>query len=229
MKLDWNDIDEKIMGYKGVSVSYPISHPILPVKETPELFGLMAHLIADGSVSERGVPEYINSSKELIENLKSILEKTFGGVRGKTYYRKRDKVYFFRFSRIIPILLRHFYGPINFDSERALLPKRIFELPPGFVSEVVRVFVDDEGAVRDTRIIISLKNKGLIFQLDRLIKNLVGEDSTTVTRRKNVFWVLTVRASALPKFGTVVVLKHPEKALALSYALKKLDARHVGQ
>ena len=227
--LKWNVAEKIVISYKGVGVSEPITEPILPVRESPELFGLIAHLIGDGSVSREGVPQYINSQKASIENLKNILRRTFGEVQGKVYFRRVGKTYFYRFSRTIPLLLRHFYGSINFDSEKALLPERIFKLPEEFACEVIRAFVDDEGSIRDTRIVIALKNKELIFQLNRLLTKLLGENSTRITYRGENYWVVTIRAGVLPKLSEKIRLKHPHKSDALAHAVNKLQVQRRGK
>jgi len=224
LNLNWFELEKTILAYKGVNTSLPIRNPILPIKETPKLFGIITHLICDGCVNKNGVPMYINSNKNLLDNFASLLKKTFGGIN-ITISKLQGKCYQYVFQKIIIELITNFYD-VRFDSMKAYFPKEIFHLPKNFAYSVIRAIVDDEGCVRDRGIVISMKNKRLIFQIRKIIISVFRQDSVNFPyRRKDTnCWDVIIKPSALKKFGDKINLIHLEKREYLERIIKKRDS-----
>lgn len=224
----WKFIEENTVAYKSASTGNPITSPVLPIKETPELYELIGHLICDGHVSKSGIPGYTNITPELIENIKELLSKIFGNVHGNLVRaHSSDKCFHYYFSKTVYDIIHHFYG-IEFGSLTASLPNEVFDLPESFGRSMIRAVVDDEGTVRDNRIPVMMKNKQLLTQLRKLLVNMLGEDSVSVpymtTENR---WVLAVKSRGMREFMKKVKLVHPRKGQDLEYAVKK--TRRTGQ
>jgi hypothetical protein len=67
------EIEREILAYKARSTSKPIWQPVLPLRDTPALAELYAHLVADGGVSKGSIPHYVNSSPVLIRRFSRLL------------------------------------------------------------------------------------------------------------------------------------------------------------
>lgn len=219
-KLDWNEIEKNVVAYKGPNLSLEVRNPKLPVIESPELFAIIAHLIADGSVNKNGIPIYTNSNKELIDNFQKLIRFVFGDIQG-SLYKSRSGSYQFRYSRIIADLISSFYD-ISFNSLTANIPSRIKELPAEFSISFVRAFADDEGNVDfNHRINVYSKNKKILEDIRYLLKRkLMFKDVTPVlTRLKNHFY-MTIRAKELEKYHALIGFNHPLKKTKLSQIIE---------
>jgi len=217
----WKFVEENTVAYKSVRRSKPITNPVLPINECPEIFELVAHLMCDGTVSD-GTPAYINSRMELIENLKELLETIFGNVNGSLdEHQSFGKAYQYTFSKIVYELIYHFYKP-KFGSFDAELPKEVFELPKRFACSFIKAVVDDEGTVRENRITIVMKNKKFMTQFRKLLMGVLsGEHVSSLTVREKDYWIVSVRASGMKKFKNKVNLSHPGKIYDLEIAVNK--------
>lgn len=223
----WNYIERSIIAYKSINTSKPVTKPILPIKESPELFELIAHLICDGCVSKQGVPIYVNTRPELIENVRELLCKIFGNVHGDLRKLQPSNCYQYNFSKIVFELVYHFYRT-EFGSLKAILPKEIFELPEEFGRSVIRAVIDDEGSVKDNRIQISMKNEKLMVQISQLLISMLGEGSVSaLTKTTENRWFVTVKASGMKEFRMKVELIHPTKKKDMEFFANK--TRLVGQ
>lgn len=226
--LNKRDIEKRIISYKGINTSKPIKKPILPVKEIPELFAVITHLIGDGCVSKYGIPMYVNSNKRLFLNFNDSLKKTFGKVHINTHISKHG-IYQCCFSKTIMDIINTFYN-VKFNSSDAMFPKEIFNLPKKFACTTIGAIVDDEGCIRDNRIVISMKSKELIYQIRDLFIKLIGKDSINQpTMRENGLWSVTISSFAMKQFGNHIKLVHPRKEKDLLYAIKKSTLRSDGE
>src|SRR3989344_1328944 len=86
LKLDWGNIERDIFSYKGVNTSSPITNPKLPIRESPDLFSVITHILCDGSVNMNGIPIYTNISKTLIDNFDNELKNVFGEFKQSIYF-----------------------------------------------------------------------------------------------------------------------------------------------
>jgi len=224
--LTWVKIEQNTIAYKGRNNGNAITNPILPLKESPELFGIITHLICDGCVNKIGNPSYINSKRELLNNFKSLINRSFGSVPGKEY--GRSNAIFYNFSKTVVEIIQQFYN-IKFKSDQAALPNELFSLSEDYVTEVIRAIVDDEGTVRENRIIVAMKNKTIIFQLKQLLVNLFGSKSISKIIVRDDYWSICVNARGLRTFSSKINLKHPEKLGRLKYAINRKKGNGKGR
>lgn len=216
ISLSWVNIERNIVAYKGRNLSHPITNPVLPIEESPELLGVITHLICDGCVNKIGNPSYVNTEKALISNLKLLLSRSFGLVPGKEY--NRSAAVFYNFSKTVVEIIQHFYN-IGFKSGKAFLPEELFNLSDEHACEVVRAIIDDEGTVRDNRITVSMKDKTIVLQLERLLINLLGGKSVSKVIVRDNYCSISVNSDGLREFLDKINLRHPKKAERLKHAV----------
>ncbi len=212
LKLDWLDIEREIYSYKGVSTSSPITNPKLPIKESPDLFSVITHILCDGSVNRNGIPAYTNTSKTLIDNFDNKLKSVFGEFKQSTYFGGgiNKNVYQYRPPKIIIDLLESFYN-INFY-KRKEIPSIIFDLPREFSVAVVRAFADDEGCVDlNRRISFTQKDKEILSFLQKLLKDKLQFYQITEIKNKDNCHLFYIMAPEIEKYQKEIGFVHPEK------------------
>ncbi len=225
-RLDRYNLEKEIVAYKGSNLSLVINNPRLPLKESPELFAIITHLIGDGCVNKNGIPVYTNSCKELIDNFNKLIRKVFGNIGYKIYKREKDNNYNYRTSKIIAEILEHFYRGINFDSLTAKFPSKTFKLSKKHYIGIIRAIVDDEGHIRDNGISIKMKNKYLIKQIALMLVKIFGENSIYYVNTKDGMHEVDLRAKYLQLFQKKIKLVHPKKQQDLIYAVTKATYRN---
>ncbi len=223
--LNWAKLEKEVISYKGPNLSLEVNNPELPIKESPELFAIITHLIGDGSVNENGIPMYTNSSLELINNFDKLIKEVFGNTKSKIY-KIRNKDYNYRTSKVIADLLKKFYK-IDFNSLRAKFPEKFLGLSGGHIASIIRAIVDDEGHVRDNSIAIKMKNRELIKQLKIILEKIFGKNSVYNVKTKDGMYEVDVRAKYLKDFKDKIKLMHPKKQQELNYAIKKIEYRNI--
>jgi hypothetical protein len=231
-KLDWLDVERDILSYKGVSTGTPIFNPKLPIKESPEVFSIITHIICDGSVNKNGIPIYTNKNKILIDELDSKLKNTFGNFKPNIYFgsgTNRD-CYQYRFPKVFIELIEHFYN-INFYNKKEI-PGRIFDLPSEFSSAVVRAFADDEGSVDlNRRISFAQKDKELLINLQKLLKSKLKFNQLTEIKEKDKdYYFFCINSLEIEKYLKEIGFSHPEKDMRLRKIISnKLNGFKPGQ
>ncbi len=175
------EAEREILAYKARSTSKPIWKPVLPLRDTPVLAELYAHLVADGGISKCSIPHYVNSSPVLVQRFSSLLRDGLGQVHQVIYQNKRG-TYDLRFSNTAWEALKWIYGP-DVGSKTAKLPNRF--LRPRLREAVLRAFIDDEGGVDfNRRVYIGLANLKLLRQLHRISTVTIGAAHLTPIKKK---------------------------------------------
>lgn len=227
LSWDWKFVEKNIIAYKGNGHGNAIKNPKLPLKESPELFGVMTHLICDGHVDKKtGMPSYINKNKGLINNFNILIKKSFGNSHVNRVKGKR--AYFIIYPKVIADLIKHFYD-IKFHSEDSYFPKETFSLPKEFSYSVIRAVVDDEGTIRDNRIAIRMKNKKLVEQIKTILLNFIKKSDLMNIKQRGDFFDIAIKSKGLLQFRNKIKLIHPMKINDLDYAIKKQKLRSRGQ
>lgn len=114
--------EREILAYKARSTSKPIYQPILPLRDTPELAELYAHLVVNGGLSNQSIPHYVSSSPALIRRFSYLLQKVLGQVHQVVYWNKGGTCDL-RFSNTAWEVLKWNCGP-DISSKTAKLPDR---------------------------------------------------------------------------------------------------------
>lgn len=222
--ISWSDLERNVIAYKSASTSKSITNPTLPIKETPELFEIISHLIFDGCVDVLGRPIYINTKIELHENMKTLIRKCFGVVYCREVKDKNGFIRQLRFSNVIPLLLKHFYD-VEFGSLTAYLPNEVL-LKNSFSKGVIKAVVDDEGHIRHNGIVIKLKNERLISQVRELFIRVFGKvNVSNIYPRSKGCYEFSLLTKGLKRFSKEITLSHPEKREFLIYAVKKTEMK----
>ena len=225
-ELDWNKIEKNVLAYKGPNLGLVVEKPKLPIIESAELFEIITHLIADGSVNKNGIAMYTNSNQELINNFQKLVREVFGDTKNKVYKRE-SKVYQCTISKVFPDIIKSFYD-INFYSKTAKFPERLFELPQEHSYAVVRAIVDDEGSVGDNRISIKMKNKELMRQIERILIRIFDKKAvSSLVRRKDGCWEISIKSNYLKQFDRKIGMIHPRKKEDIGYAIKRSEYREI--
>ncbi len=213
LRLNWIGIEKEILSYKGISTGIPIKNSRLPIKENPEIFELITHIICDGCVNRNGIPSYINSNKDLINNFWSILQESFGNINGKLYpIHKNNKIcYEYRFPKVIVELLEHFYD-ISFYKAKEF-PSELLYLPKEFAISTIKAFADDEGSVDlDRRIGIYSTNKKLLKTLIMLLKEKFNfKNITDIKEKEKHYYYFYIKSKDLKKYQKEIGFIHPDK------------------
>lgn len=226
--LNWIDVEKNISSYKGVNTSTPIFNPKLPIKESPEIFSAITHIICDGSINKNGIPIYTNSSKKLIDNLDYTLKKIFGDFKSGLYFGSgtNRNCYQYTFPKLMTGLLEHFYQ-INLYKKKEI-PKVIFEFPNEFSTAVIRAFADDEGTVDlNWRVGFNSKDKELLLTLVRLFKeNLKFKHLTDIMEKDEKYYCFYVKSMEIGRYQKEIGFSHPDKKAKLSNIVEYQKGSH---
>jgi len=231
-KLDWYKIEKGIVSYKGINTSSPIINPKLPIKETPEIFALITHIICDGSVNKKGIPYYINSNKNLIDNLDKILKNNFGDINTKLEFGRgiNKNCYEYKFPKIIVELLEYFYKINLYKADK--LPVQLFYLPKKFCISVIRAFVDDEGDIDlSKRIGIYSTNKHLLKTLIRLLKEKLNfKNIGEIKEKEKGYYYFYINSKDIKRYNKEIGSFHSSKKKRLNELIKlKKNGCKIGQ
>ena len=223
--LDWSDIESNVTAYKNPNSGLVVRNPKLPIVESPELFAIIAHLMADGSVNKMGIPVYTNSNIFLIRRFQALIEHVFGKIDGKIYL-SNSNCYQIRSSRVIIDLIKSFYQ-IDFGSLSSKIPSKLNKLPSRFVVAFIRAYADDEAAVDlNHRITLYSGNKIMLQDIRRLlINNLKFENVTEVLTKSKKYYYLTVKPQDLHKFYDRIGFTHPKKLSRLKRIIRTRELR----
>lgn len=170
-------LQKNILAYKtsrGVNV---IEKPKLPIEINPVFDMLFAHHIGDGTVTnpKKGRLPYF-AYRQFNEFYRLSYIKKIEYVFGRINYRKD---YFLNSTQLYcpPVLSTLFFryynlGIRDFLSERARIPKIIFNKGREGMLAVLIALIIDEGNIDSTQISIHLKNLGLIKDLKKICEKL---------------------------------------------------------
>jgi hypothetical protein len=220
--FNMEEIEKHVIAYKSKGKSLLIKNPHLPIKESPELFRIMAHMMGDGSANTSSVNYFKNTDKNVINEFIDDMHTVFGDVETSS---NKDVVVF-------PITVRHilsgYYG-IQFGTFTASLPFRLFELSPAHASGFVRAFMDDEGNVQTSCIRLYSFNKNLIYGIRKLIAEKLPEikGMNNVKRRLRKHgkyeYVLEIRSEGIKEFYEIVGCSHSRKNERLKFYIKRSE------
>jgi len=215
------EIENSVLAYRP-RAGTPIENPILPIKESPELYRIVGHILGDGSATKRKVPYYANSCKDLREEFITDLQ-IFGKVK---ISNRKLTVPVINFPTAITKTLSHCLDVPFAIKER--LPKNIFSAPKKCKSALLRALFDDEGS-SSAQVTIAMINKKLIEDIKVLLLEFgILSSSICVTKNNSCssYYHLSVLAKSNEDFLNKIGFSHPKKLSILIAQVKKRYRKH---
>lgn len=220
--------EKYVTAYKSKGKSLLINNPNLPIRESPELFRIMAHMMGDGSANKNNVNYFKNFDKSIYDEFANDLRYVFGNLELSL---NKDNIVF-------PISITHilskFYN-INFGTFNAEIPKKLLELSSQCAGAFIQGFFDDEGSVSTSCARFYSYNKKLLQGVRSiLIKKFPGIKSITSikdrVKKTGVEYYFSINADGLKSFYNLIGCVHPCKKEKLEFYLKRKnkDWNHRG-
>jgi len=223
-EFSMREIEKHVTAYKSKGKSLWIINPKLPVKETPELFRLIAHMIGDGSAEENSVNYFKNTNPDVLSEFLCDIRSVFGEVE----FTVIDDVVVF------PITIRHILSKmynIEFGTFTAEIPRELFNLNKNFAAGFIRGFMDDEGNVDTSQIRMYSFNKKVIYSLRELIQNKFPEfgpvfvrerEKVSVGGKHGTEYTLEIKSQGICEFYRQISCSHSDKMRKLqAYVSRK--------
>lgn len=194
-----------------------IKNPILPIKECPALYRIVAHLIGDGNDSH--TPYYANTCKELREQFKKDLQ-IFGNI--EIYESTPNTTPCVNFPKVITRILG-FTLDIPFTHPERL-PQQIFETDKECKKAFLQAIYDDEGCI-STSLSIGMNNKLLLNQIKQLIEEFdIKTNKVTMApyftkKGKKNMYRFQISPKTYVGFKNEINFMHPKKVINLNFAI----------
>jgi len=207
-------LEKNIVAYRA-RAGWAVTNPILPIKETSELYSIVAHMICDGSAGKRKTPCYYNTCKELRENLKKCLQ-VFGNVETNEYEVQND-VYAVMFPKGITDILSHVFQ-VPFV-RTPYLPKLFFTAPKECQFAALRAMFDDEGCISGNQLTFAQKEIGVMNDLKSLLESIEIKTGK-ITKDGKGCKSITVLSESRKLFWNLIGFLHPVKNKRLKITVK---------
>lgn len=223
-KFNFLNIEKHVTAYKSRGKSLVIKKPNLPIKESPQLFRVITHMIGDGSANEGNVNYFKNTDKEVYGEFARDLRAVFGNVQ----------LSFNKDNIVFPITIRHIlskFYKVDFGTFTARLPKRVFDLPKQFAAAVTQAFLDDEGYVGPTVIRFYSFNEKLIQDVKTLLVKKFPEinavskvqcrNKVSVNGKRGVEYCFSINSEGVEKFYNLIGVTHLSKKKKIEFFIKR--------
>ncbi len=201
-----NKIQTGILMYSSI-LSFPILNPKLPLKESPEIYRILGHLIGDGSASENHTPYYCNNNEFLRDQFKRDLQ-IFGEV--KTNDRTFNPTPGVCFPVTLSDILAHIFQVQFTNPDR--LPPQVFFTSIENKKLLLQSLYDDE-CTTSVHLIISFKNKNLLEDTRKLVNSFGIETGSIIFKKDKLkskpTWAFRIKNKELVKFQKLIGLSHP--------------------
>jgi len=209
---------DKIRVRAGTPLNY--NQLKLPIKECPELYRIVAHLIGDGFAGKRKVPYYANTCKELRQQFKKDIQ-IFGKI--KTYERTPNTTPCVMFPKLISDILKYIFN-IEF-TRPTKLPKDIFNASKECKSAFLQALYDDEGT--SINLALAMSNRKLVYQIKRLLKDINIKTTKIYNSTNKKMFILKINPKYYSSFKKEVNFLHPNKIKNLEFALKTIERNKI--
>lgn len=205
--LNREELEKNIVAYKTAGGINYVENPILPIKINPIFDMILAHNIGDGTVinpKNGRLPYFGYRQFDEFYRVSYIrkIEEIFGKIKFKEgdYFEKSTRPYCP--SVLSSLFFRYYNLKIeDFLSDRARIPEVVFENKESMLAFLIGMIID-EGHVDSVTIIINLKNKLLIYDLEKIC-NILGYKSVVRQAKSEVakgYWRLYLLRVGLEKF-----------------------------
>ncbi len=210
-KLEMNITSIRCHGGKSIS-------PILPIQESPELYRVIAHIIADGNDSH--TPYYANTSKELRESFKNDIQ-IFGEVI--CIDSKTNTTPIVSFPKVITRISEKIFD-IKF-THPTHLPEHIFDTSDDCKAAFLQALYDDEGTI-STRLAINMNNINIIKEIKILLDHFniqtgkITESRYISKQGEKTMYSISINVESYQRFNKLISFLHPEKIKCLNAAMQ---------
>ena len=204
LDIPLDELQNNILAYKTRRGHNYIENPKLPVEITPLFDMLVAHHIADGNVvnPKNGRKPYF-SYRQYDEKYRRLyikkIESVFGKLNHNNSYLNDKKITKIYFPVPCSELMFNLYNmDINsFKSKNARIPKEIFKKNWKHKLAFLLGIIIDDGSVDSSLIVIRLKNRELIKDLQKICIQL--NYSTSFREAKDKLFCLYILSKSLNK------------------------------
>lgn len=205
-----HEIEKAVIAYR-CRAGWPVHRPILPIRESPQLYNILVHMLCDGSAGKGKTPYYANTCKELREELKMNL-KIFGDVETKEYIMHHD-VWAVMFPKAVTDVLKHIFKVRMVYSNR--LPEVLLESSNDCKRAAVRAFFDDEGCVSGKMVCLTFSSKYALQQIKEILEQLDVMTGVIYNVAGNCYGI-QILVAGKEMFLQRVGFTHPNKLSRLS-------------
>lgn len=202
-----------------------VKNPILPIKESPAIYRIIAHILADGSASKGKTAYYANNAELLRKQFVNDL-KIFGDFETKE--RNVGNTIGIYFPKAITDIISFIFD-IRFTNPNRI-PIQLFYSTNKSKSEFLKALFDDEGSVTHNTV-IGIHNENLLNQLKNLLLefniNTTKISKTPYITKKGTKYKMTFQIikKDLIKFQNEINFNHPEKSKKLKLMIQKQNNR----
>ena len=205
LDVSLEELQNNIVSYKTRRGWNYIENPILPIKITPIFDMLIAHHIGDGNVvnPKKGRKPYF-SYRQFDTNYRNLyinkIESIFGKLKYKSDYLNNQNTTKIYFPVVGSDLMFKLYNLDigSFKSETARIPQEILNKDWKHKLAFLIGLIIDEGHVDSTLILIRVKNKGLIEDLNKICSELYYH--TSIKKNKDGLFSLYILSKSINKF-----------------------------
>ncbi|MFH1229289.1 MAG: winged helix-turn-helix domain-containing protein [Candidatus Aenigmatarchaeota archaeon] len=196
--ISLEELEKNIIQYRTSGGRVTITNPKLPIEINPIFDMLIIHLMADGCcIKFKNKSTIYYFYRQYNEFFRNIFIKKAEAVFGNLLYQRNyfDKTKGVYLPEVITLVLLNQYNltPDDFLTEKARLPTSFFSKEDEFLLSYFLAFIIDEGNIDSSGICIRLKNRGLILDIQEVVKRMGYESA--VSRDKEM-WVLYLRVDA---------------------------------
>ncbi len=208
------ELEENIVAYRA-RAGWAVTNPILPIRETPELYSIVAHMICDGTAGKGKTPCYYNTCKELREKFKKCL-RVFGNVETNEY-EVQNNVYAVMFPKAITDILSHVFQVPFVRTPN--LPKSFFTAPKECQYAAIRAMFDDEGCISNNQLTFTQKEIGVMNNTKVLLED-IGIQTGKITKGDRGCKSITVLSESRELFESLIGFLHPTKSKRLKETVR---------
>lgn len=191
-------LEKNVVAYRA-RAGWAVTNPILPIRETPELYSIVAHVICDGTAGKRKTPCYYNTCKELREKFKKCLQ-VFGNVETNEY-EVQNNVYAIMFPKAITDILSHAFQ-VQFVRTHNL-PKSFFTTSKECQYAAIRAMFDDEGCISNNQLTFTQKEIGVMNNTKVLLED-IGIQAGKITKDDRGCKSITVLSESRELFESLI-------------------------
>jgi len=225
-------VEKNIFSYSAHSGT-EVFNPILPIKQSPKIFRIIGHMMADGTWIAGCGPKYINSDSELRKCFIRDLKEVFGNAEIKeVFYKGRTPIV--TFPSAIVYVLNRVYG--TKFSGIVGLPRFVDKLTKKEKACFFQAMFDDEGYIGDSNIQVCSLDKELLLGMKALLLKDFNIETSSISHYidykrvdgsiSRVFY-FNVFSKSIEKFSKYIGFQHSKKAEGLSWLLARQKRKKI--